>query len=60
MPARKSHSKERTTPQSLKTLISDEPRQSLRKLASIVGVSESTMRQIVEEDLRYKLYTLNI
>jgi len=64
-PARKSHSKERTarTPaiiERAQALISDDPRQSLRKLASIVGVSEPTMRRIAEEDLRYKSYTLKI
>jgi len=41
-------------------LISEDSGQSLRKLASIVGVSEPTMRRIAEEDLRYKLYTLKI
>ncbi|EGI70777.1 hypothetical protein G5I_00435 [Acromyrmex echinatior] len=56
MPARKSHSKERTARipavvERAQTLISDDPRQSLRKLASIVGVSEPTMRRIAEEDL---------
>jgi len=34
------------------TLISEDPRQSLRKLASIADVSEPTMRRIAEEDLR--------
>jgi len=38
-------------------LISDDPGQSLRKLASIVGVSELTMRQIVKENLWYTLNT---
>ena len=41
-------------------LISDDPGQSLWKLASIVGVSESTIRWIAEEDLRYNSYTLKI
>jgi len=65
MPARKSHAKERiarTSPavvERAQALISNDPRQSLRKL-SIVGVSEPTMRRIAEEDLRYKLYTLKI
>ena len=35
-------------------------RASLRKLASIVGVSEPTMHRIAEEDLWYKSYTLKI
>jgi len=41
-------------------LISDNPGQALRKLASIVSVSEPTMRRIAKEDLRYKSYTLKI
>ncbi|KYQ51168.1 hypothetical protein ALC60_09744 [Trachymyrmex zeteki] len=50
MPARKSHLKERTTRtpaviERAQALISDDPGQSLRKLASIVGVSEPTMRR---------------
>jgi len=53
-PAKKSQSKERTarTPMVKRTqaLISEDPGQSLRKLVSIVGVSEPTMRQIAEED----------
>jgi len=64
-PARKSHSKERTARipavvERTQALISEDPGQSLRKLASIVGVSEPTMRRIAEEDLRYKSYTLKI
>jgi len=64
-PARKSHSKERTTRtlavvERIQALISEDPGQSLRKLASIVGISEPTMRRIAEEDLRYKSYTLKI
>jgi len=64
-PARKSHSKERTARTSAvvektQTLISEDPGQSLRKLASIVSVSEPTMRRIAEEDLRYKSYTLTV
>jgi len=55
MPARKSHSKECTarTPgvvERVQALISDDPKQLLRKLASIVSVSEPTMRRIAEED----------
>jgi len=37
-------------------LVLEVPGQSLRKLASIVDVSEPTMRRIAEEDLRYKSY----
>jgi len=59
MPVRKSHSKECTarTPAVLQcvertqALISDDPGQ-LRKLGSIVGVSEPTMRRIAEDNLR--------
>jgi len=40
MPARKSHSKERNARTPLKELSADGPAQLLRKLASIVGVSE--------------------
>ncbi|KAG5327807.1 NAAT1 protein, partial [Pseudoatta argentina] len=62
MPAKKSHSKERTARtlaivKKAQALISDDPGQSLRKLTSIVGVSEPTMRRIAEKDLRYELYT---
>jgi len=65
MPTRKSHLKERitTTPaivERAQALISDDPGQSLRKLASIVDISESTTHRIAEEDLRYKSYTLKI
>jgi len=65
MPARKSHSKERiaripAVVERTQTLISDDPGQSLRKLVSIVGVSEPTMHRIAKENLRYKSYTLKI
>jgi len=55
MPARKSHSKERiaripAVVERAQTLISDNP-QSLRKLASIVDISEPTMYRIAEENL---------
>jgi len=65
MPERKSHSKERIARSSAvvertQTLILDDPGQLLRKLASIVSVSESTMHRIAEEDFRYKSYTLMI
>jgi len=48
-PARKSHSKERTTriPAVIKrtqALISEDPEQSLQKLASVVSINEPTMR----------------
>jgi len=65
MPARKSHSRERTarTPvvvERTQALILDNPGQSLRKLASIISVSEPTMRRNADKDLRYKSYTLKI
>jgi len=41
-------------------LILEDPGQSLRKIASIVGISEPTMRRIAKEELRYKSYTLKI
>ena len=46
--------------QRAQALISADPGQSLRKLASIVDVNEPTMRRIAEENFRYKLYTLKI
>ncbi|EGI60876.1 hypothetical protein G5I_10892 [Acromyrmex echinatior] len=50
MPARKSHSKERTARipavvERAQTLISNDPRQSLQKLASIVGVQQLPEKQ---------------
>ena len=41
-------------------LISNDPEQSLQKLASIFDVSEPIIRRIVEENLRYKSYTLKM
>ncbi|KYQ50144.1 hypothetical protein ALC60_10777, partial [Trachymyrmex zeteki] len=41
-------------------LIFEDPGQSIRKLSSVVGVSEKTMHRIVEEDLRYKSYTIKV
>jgi len=63
IPAKKSHSKEHIARipaivERVQALISDDLGQSLRKLASIIG-EEPTMRRI-EEDLRYKSYTLKI
>ncbi|XP_025153568.1 uncharacterized protein LOC109503697 [Harpegnathos saltator] len=64
-PARKTHSKERVvrTPeiiQRAQELIFVDPGQSIRKLLSVVGVSEKTIRRIVEEDLRYKSHTIKV
>ena len=51
MSARKSHSKKRpAVVERVQALISDDPGQSLRKLASIVGISESI---IVEFPRKY-------
>ncbi|CAH2005543.1 unnamed protein product [Acanthoscelides obtectus] len=63
-PARKTHSRERRsrTPavvEKAQALISEDPVQSLRKLAPVLGVSERTMRRIAE-DLRYKSYTIKL
>ncbi|XP_076279399.1 uncharacterized protein LOC143208672 [Lasioglossum baleicum] len=64
-PARKSHSKERVVRTSniierVQELIFQDPGQSIRKLSSVVGISEKTMRRIIEEDLRYKSYTIKV
>ncbi|XP_018364731.1 PREDICTED: uncharacterized protein LOC108762295, partial [Trachymyrmex cornetzi] len=64
-PVRKIHSNERVvmTPdiiQWAQELIFEDPRQSIRKLSSVVGVREKTIRRIVEEDLRYKSYTIKL
>ncbi|XP_011135173.1 uncharacterized protein LOC105180667 [Harpegnathos saltator] len=42
--------------QKTQDLISENPGTSLRKLAAILGVAESTIRRIVQEDLRYTSY----
>lgn len=64
-PARKTHSRERTSRpaevvERAHELILEDPGQSLRKLATVLGVSERSMRRIAEEDLRYKSYTLKV
>lgn len=64
-PARKRHLRERTTrtPETLKQvqdLISKDPGISLRKLASILDMSNTTMRRIAEEDLRYTSYVIEV
>jgi len=61
MPARKSHSKKRTARitaviERVQALISNDPGQSLQKLASIVN--EPIMR--IAENFRYKSYTLKM
>lgn len=64
-PARKSHLKESVvrTPDIVhraQELIFEDPGQSIRKLSSVLDVSEKTMRRIVAEDLRYKSYTIKV
>jgi len=64
-PTRKSHSKEKSvrTPaiiERAQELISEDPGLSLRKLAKILGVSETTIRRIAEEDLHFKSYVIKV
>ena len=64
-PSRKNHLRDKSarTPevvQRVQELIAEDPGQSFRKLATIVGTSEATMRRIVEEDLRYKSYVIRV
>jgi len=65
MPTKKSHSKERTripVVERAQALISDDPGQSLRKLALIANVRKQQCVEggIAEKNLRYKSYTLKI
>ena len=41
-------------------MILEDPGTSLRKLASVLGVSETIVRQIAQEDLRYASYVLKV
>ncbi|XP_018311841.1 uncharacterized protein [Mycetomoellerius zeteki] len=64
-PARKIHVREKAilTPELVKRaqdLISKDSRVSLAKLAAILGMSDTTVRRIVQEDLRYKSYVLKV
>ncbi|EZA55143.1 hypothetical protein X777_05320 [Ooceraea biroi] len=64
-PTRKSHSKEKSvrTPaiiEKAQELISEDPGLSLTRLAETVGVSDTTIRRIAEEDLRYKSYVIKV
>lgn len=64
-PARKIHAKKKTTRtpelvQRAQDIISEDPRISLRKLASILGVSDATIRRITQEDLRYTSYVIKV
>uniref|UniRef100_A0A1B0GM51 Uncharacterized protein n=1 Tax=Phlebotomus papatasi TaxID=29031 RepID=A0A1B0GM51_PHLPP len=44
--------------QHAQAMICEDPRLSIRKMVSILEVSDHMMRNIVEEDLCYKSYTL--
>jgi len=64
-PARKIHVREKAirTPELIKRaqdLISEDPGVSLAKLAAILGVSDTTVRRIVKNNLRYKSYILKV
>jgi len=51
---RKSHSKEKSVGLQGSKAHSEDPGLSLTKLAKTLGVSDTTMRRIAEEDLRFK------
>lgn len=64
-PARKVQIREKSTRtseiiQRAQDMILEDPGTSLRKLASILGVSETIVRRIAEEDLRYSSYVLKV
>ncbi|CAK9827593.1 Transposable element Tcb1 transposase [Anthophora retusa] len=64
-PTRRTHSKGRSvrTPavvQRAQQLISENPGTSLTNLATILGVSEASIRRIAQEDLRYTSYVLKV
>jgi len=46
----RTHREDSAVVERTQALISKDPGQSLQKLTSIVGISESTMRRIVKED----------
>ncbi|XP_076226776.1 uncharacterized protein LOC143174895 [Nomia melanderi] len=62
--ARKMQVKEKSrTPeiiQRIQDMILEDPETSLRKLASVLGVSETIVRRITQEDLRYTSYILKV
>ncbi|CAK9807113.1 Transposable element Tcb1 transposase [Anthophora quadrimaculata] len=64
-PARKVQVREKSTRtpeiiQRAQDMILEDPGTSLRKLASVLGVSETIVRQIAQEDLRYASYVLKV
>jgi len=64
-PMRKSHSKEKSikTPaiiERAQEFISEDPGLSLTKLAKTLGVSDTTMRRIAEEDLCSTSYVIKV
>lgn len=64
-PTRKKHSKEKSvrTPtiiEKAQELILEDPGLSLTTLAKTLRVSDTTMRRIAEEDLRFKSYVIKI
>ncbi|XP_072764892.1 uncharacterized protein [Anoplolepis gracilipes] len=64
-PTRKRHSKEKSvrTPEIIAKAqqhILEDPGQSLTKIARTLDVSDTTMRRIAEEDLRYKSYVIKV
>lgn len=64
-PARKVQVREKSsrTPemiQRVQDMISEDPGTSLRKLASVLGLSDTSVRRIVLEDLRYTSYVLKV
>lgn len=65
IPARKIHARQKgtRTPELInraQELISENPGTSLRKLASILGISERIVRRIAQEDLRYTSYVIKV
>ncbi|XP_019886946.2 uncharacterized protein LOC109610920 [Ooceraea biroi] len=64
-PARKRQAREKSTrtPEIIRRaqdMILEDPGTSLRKLASVLGVSETIVRRISKEDLKYTSYVLKI
>ncbi len=64
-PERKKHVRERLVRSSdmierLQAMVQEDPGMSMRKMAAILQVNESTVRKLVHEDLRHKSYVLKI
>jgi len=65
LPTRRGKAKEKlirtpTIIERVQKLISEDPRLSLTKLVKILGMSDTKMRQISEEDLRFKSYVIKV